>query len=111
MANKLNWTENVCEKLYRATKALKDITLQDFGFSEENRIFINESLTQCNKELFKDCLKVKKDKGFKFLWTNGGKIFMRKDQHEGSKVIQITKAKALRKIGEEISYTQVTIPP
>ena len=31
-----------------------------------------------NEELLKDCLKVKKDKGFKFLWTNGGKVFMRK---------------------------------
>ena len=36
---------------------------------------------------------------------------MRKDQHEGSKVIQITNAKALRKIGEEMSYAKVMIPP
>ena len=78
-------------------KVLKDITLQGFGFSEENRIIFNESLPQSNKELCKDCLKVKNDKGFKFLWTDGGKIFMRKDQHEASKVIQITNAKALRK--------------
>lgn len=104
-------SRNVREKLYRTRKILKDITSQDLGYSEENRIFINESLTQSNKELFKDCLKVKKDKGFKFLWTNGGKIFMRKDQHEGSKVIQITNAKALRKIGEEMSYAQVMLPP
>ena len=87
-------SHDVREKLYRARKALKDITSYDLGHSEDNRISINESLTQSNKELFKDCLKVKKDKGFKFLWTNGGKIFMRKDQHEGSKVIQITNAKA-----------------
>ena len=62
-------SRDVREKLYRARKVLKDITSQDLGFSEENRIFINESLTRCNKELFKDCLKVKKDKGFKFLWN------------------------------------------
>lgn len=74
-------------------------------------MFINKSLTHSNNELSKDCLKVKKDKGFKFLWTIGGKIFMRKDQHEGSKVIQITNAKALRKIGEQMFYTQVMIPP
>lgn len=74
-------------------------------------MFINKSLTHSNNELSKDCLEVKKDKGFKFLWTIGGKIFMRKDQHEGSKVIQITNAKALRKIGEQMFYTQVMIPP
>lgn len=79
-------------------------------FSEEDRIFINESLTQSNKEFFKDCLKIKKDEGFQFLWTSGGKIFMRKYQHEGSKVIQITDAKALHKIGEQMSYV-VMIPP
>ena len=62
-------SRDVREKLYRARKVLKDITSQDLGFSEENRVFINESLTQCNKELFEGCLKVKKDKGFKFLWT------------------------------------------
>ena len=30
--------------------------------------------------LFKDCLKVKKDMEFKFIWTLNGKIFMRKDK-------------------------------
>ena len=102
-------SRDVREQIYRARKVLKDLTSQDLGYSEENRIFINESLTQSNKELFRDCLKVKKEKGFKFLWTNGGKIFMRKDQSEGSKVIQITNANAIRKIGEEMSYAQVTM--
>ncbi|CAH3179844.1 unnamed protein product, partial [Porites lobata] len=66
------------KKLYRARKVLK----QDLGFSKENRICINESLTQSNR-----------------------------DQHEGSKVIQITNAKAFWKRGEEMSYAQVMIPP
>ena len=30
--------------------------------------------------LFKDCLKVKKDMEFKFIWTLNVKIFMRKDK-------------------------------
>ena len=103
-------SRDVREKFYRARKVLKDITSPDLGFSEEDRIFINESLTQSNKEFFKDCLRIKKDEGFQFLWTSGGKIFMRKYQHEGSKVIQITDAKALHKIGEQMSYV-VMIPP
>ena len=46
-------SRDVREKLCRARKVLNDITSQDLGFSEENRIFINESLTHSNKELFK----------------------------------------------------------
>lgn len=51
------------------------------------------------------------NKGFKFLWTNGDNILISKDQREGSNVIQITNAKALRKIGKEMSYAQIIIPP
>ena len=40
----------------------------------------NESLTERNRMLFKDCLKAKKDMAFKFIWTLNGKIFMRKDK-------------------------------
>ena len=69
----------VRERLYRARKRLKSITTADFGFSVEKKIFINESLTPKNKELFKDCLRFKKDKSYKFLWTNAGKIFLRRN--------------------------------
>lgn len=69
----------VRERLYRARKRLKYITTADFGFSVEKKIFINESLTPKNKELFKDCLRFKKDNSFKFLWTNAGKIFLRRN--------------------------------
>lgn len=69
----------VRERLYRARKRLKSITTADFGFSVEKKIFINESLTPKNKELFKDCLRFKKDNSFKFLWTNAGKIFLRRN--------------------------------
>ena len=67
------------ERLYRARKRLKSITTADFGFSVNKKIFINESLTPRNKELFKVCLRFKKDNGYKFLWTNAGKIFLRRN--------------------------------
>ena len=67
------------ENFYRATKRLKSVSTGDLGFSEAKKIYINESLTQKNKELFKDCLKFKKDHSYKFLWTNAGKIFLRRD--------------------------------
>ena len=55
------------ESLYRSRKRLKSITTADLGFSVDKKIFINESLTPKNKELFKDCLKFKNDKTYKFL--------------------------------------------
>lgn len=67
------------ESLYRARKRLQSITTADFGFSVDKKIFINESLTPKNKELFKDCLKFKKDNSYKFLWTNAGKIYLRRN--------------------------------
>ena len=56
------------------------LTTQDLGYSEENKIYLAESLTERNQMLFKDCLKVKKDMEFKFIWTLNGKIFMTKDK-------------------------------
>ena len=49
------------EMFYHGRKELRGLTTKDFGFSDENNIFINESLTEANKELFKATLKVKKD--------------------------------------------------
>jgi hypothetical protein len=43
-----------------------------------------------------ECLKIKKDKGFRFLWTYAGKIFMRRN--ENSQVIHVTDASILQKI-------------
>ena len=68
----------------------------DIGYSEKNKIYLAESLTERNRILFKDCLKVKKDMEFKFIWTLDGKIFMRKDKD--SAVRHINKKEDLQKI-------------
>ena len=70
----------VRENFYRARKRLKTVSTADLGFSEAKKMYIiNESLTQKNKELFKDCLTVRKYHSYKFLWTNAGEIFLRRD--------------------------------
>lgn len=48
------------EYFYRARKRVKSVFTADLGLSEAQKIYINESLTQKNKELFKDCLKLRK---------------------------------------------------
>ena len=75
------------ENLYRARKNLKSVSTVDLGYSVANKIYVNESLTKRNKELFKLCLKCKRDFSYKFLWTNAGRIFLRKNL--GSPVIPV----------------------
>ena len=76
---------DVKDNFYRARKQLKDLTTPDLGYSEKNKIYLAESLTERNRMLFKDCLKVKIKRriwSFKFIWTLyiNGKIFIRKDK-------------------------------
>ena len=67
------------ENLYRARRNLKSLSTVDLGCSVAKKIYVNESLTENNKELFKLCLKCKSNLSYKFLWTNAGRIFLRKN--------------------------------
>ena len=58
-------------------------------------IFINESLTKMNKELFKKAHKQCKDKNFQFVWTKNGNILVRKDGE--SSIIRINSEDELYK--------------
>ena len=50
----------VKDKLYRARTRLRDKTIRDLGYSVENKIHLAESLTEKNRDLFKDSLTAKK---------------------------------------------------
>ena len=67
---------DVKESYYRARKNLKGITTKNLGYQSSNNIYINESLTDTNRKLFKDCLKLKKELGYKFIWTKNGRIYL-----------------------------------
>jgi hypothetical protein len=60
---------NIKESLYKARRLLKGFSTKDIGYVRENNIFITESLTSKNKELFKEAYKAKKEKDFKFIWN------------------------------------------
>jgi len=67
------------EKFYKARTKLKDCTTQDIQYSDTNKIFINECLTEQNKKLFHDCLKFKKERKRSSIWTSNGKVYLRRD--------------------------------
>lgn len=78
------------ELFYRSRKKLNGITtedLTDLGRISKNNIYIAESLTAKNRVLFKDCLKFHHDYNFKYIWTNQGRIHLRKNESSPSRTI------------------------
>ena len=86
------------EKLYRARSKLRHITTQDLGFQEDNKIYIQESLTQKNKELFRKPQQLKKALRYKFIWTNSGRIYLCKGESPESPIIYVKSTKDLEKL-------------
>ena len=64
------------DNFYQARKRLKGKSTRDIGFTRRPNqpIYISESLTKKNKELFNICVKAEKAFGFKFIWTIYGEI-------------------------------------
>ena len=59
---------------YKARSKLKSYNTSDIGLGRngESNIFIQESLTEAKTNLFKSCLKFRKDQKYKFIWTHYG---------------------------------------
>ena len=76
------------EAYYCKRKDLHAFTTKDLGFKEENHIYVNESLTERNKELFNAAFKVKKDCSYDFIWTPNGEIFLRDNKDSPAKLIR-----------------------
>ena len=55
---------------------------------KEDRIYINESLTKENRQIFNNCLQYKKKHQFKYIWTKNGKTLLKKNDE--SKAIMIS---------------------
>ena len=67
-------------------KAKRGVSNKNFKF-RNNDIFINEHLSPTNRSLFAGANGKKRELGYRFCWTKGGKILMRKT--EDSEVIPI----------------------
>ncbi|XP_059053108.1 uncharacterized protein LOC131847545 [Achroia grisella] len=66
------------------------------GLHGTHRIFINDHLTNTNKNLLSSAKKVAKERGFQFVWVKNCKLYVRKNIT--SPVIQITTEKDISKI-------------
>lgn len=84
------------DAFYQARLKLKEMTSKDLGFLDEHRMYISESLSPTNRELFNEAYKLKKDLDYKFLWTSNGRVFLRAS--EISPVIFINSLDLVKKI-------------
>ncbi len=86
------------DELLYARKKLVNVSVKNFGFESEGKIFINESLTGKRKALIRE-LKSKKDEyDFKYVWSKKGLVFIRKN--ENSSAIRINSLNDLNKLNE-----------
>ncbi|XP_072144521.1 uncharacterized protein [Dermacentor andersoni] len=74
----------------------KKIDSSMLGLEGTTPVFVNEHLTPKNKALLSDAIKKKKAAKWKFAWTTGGKVLVRKD--EDSDIIRIAHEGDLDKI-------------
>ena len=87
------------EELYKNRRRLVKVTSEKLpsisrsGSKSKEKLFINESLTPYRKRLFGKINRFKKDNGFKFLWTQNGKILLK--EHESSRTYSFTKESEL----------------
>ena len=81
----------VRDKLYSARKHLQNKTTTDLGLGRtfSNKIYLAKSLIRKNKNL--KCWQTKKSLNYKFIWTNQGRIYLRKDSSSPARIVSTEK--------------------
>lgn len=77
-------------------KVRRNLKASDLGYSSENSVFVNESLTPANRELLKKTREAAKEKGYSQVWTASCSIFTRRDK--GAQAIKIMSVKDLERM-------------
>jgi hypothetical protein len=72
---------------------LRNKSSLDLGLNEEVKIYLNESLTQRGRSLLRAVRAFKRDFNFKFVWTANGKVFLRKNNSQESRVYSFSSIK------------------
>ncbi|XP_077865439.1 uncharacterized protein LOC144352006 [Saccoglossus kowalevskii] len=90
----------VRNQLYKAKKNMHSKTTSDLGIAglrdTNNKIYINEQLTEKGKKLFHEANIKRKAAKWKYLWTDNGKILARKES--GSLAVKISSLQDVQRI-------------
>lgn len=74
------------DSLMAAFKGRK-ITTQDFGFKADDRVFVNEVLSEKQSRLLYKARIFRKENNYKYLWTKNQRIYLRKTSDSEAKEI------------------------
>lgn len=76
------------EEMRRKSRVKRSLKATELGFSSENNIYVNMSLTKTTWELWKEVQTFKKQRGYKYAWiTSVGKIFIRREEGQPATII------------------------
>lgn len=75
-------------------KVKRNLRAAELGYSSENLIYVNESLTTANRELLRMTRETAKQKNYSQVWTSNCSIYVRKERGK-SPVIKITSVRDL----------------
>lgn len=76
------------EAMRARTRVKNGFSAAELGYTSENKVFVNLSLTRETRVLWMDTRAAKQRKGYKYAWmTSAGKIFVRRE--EGTRAIHI----------------------
>ena len=84
---------NTRDAIYQKKRNLSSKSSLDLGFLQENRLYINESLTAQCGAILAEVKKFKRRYHFKYVWTKQGKILLKKDENRSSEVHAFTSMK------------------
>lgn len=85
------------DELLMKRKVRRNLKAADLGFSSENTIYINESLTLSTRELLKLTREKAKEKNYSQVWVSNCAIFVRKEKGNAP-VIKISSERDLQKM-------------
>lgn len=103
----VRFTRRVVRNQFLKKVKARRITTKDINIEgPPKNIYLNERLTQVNRLLFRECRAKFKQAGYKYCWTNGGNIFVKKREGNGSdsETIHVKSAHP----GERRPYPSVT---
>lgn len=93
------WAKNqILDAYYKK----KDLNLKDIGFKTAKRIYINESLTVSNREIFKTAMELKKSGNIFRCFTRQGLVYIQKTE-SGSTIKVISQQNLDKIIGDDSS--------
>lgn len=75
------------ETFMKRRREKRDLSTRHMGLPTDTPVYVNESLSPSRRRLLGQVRRLRKERGYKYLWLRGGSILLRKE--EGSPVIEV----------------------